>query len=75
MKEKVKLIEGTPFHVVEREEGDDYRIVMGNYLASQESFQTVKEAEDYIKEKPWELYFSMVMIVLEQVKNFKKTKK
>lgn len=40
-------------------EENDYVIVCGNVQASKEHFKTVKDAQEYINTKPWDLIFTI----------------
>lgn len=40
-------------------EENDYVIVCGNVQASKEHFKTVKDAQEYVNTKPWDLIFTI----------------
>lgn len=40
-------------------EENDYVIVCGNVQASKEHFKTVRNAQEYINSKPWDLIFTI----------------
>lgn len=40
-------------------EENDYVIVCGNVQASKEHFKTIKDAQEYINGKPWDLIFTI----------------
>lgn len=40
-------------------EENDYVIVCGKVQASKEHFKTVKDAQEYINTKPWDLIFTI----------------
>lgn len=40
-------------------EENDYVIVCGNVQASKKHFETVEDAQKYIKAKPWDLIFTI----------------
>lgn len=42
------------------EEKNDFIITVGNHLATERHFTSEEEAEDYIKEKPWEVIVALV---------------
>ena len=51
--EIIKTVENTPFALVRNEK--KVRIVFGDTIASDKTFNSEKEAIDYINEKPYEL--------------------
>ena len=58
-------VDNTPFVIVKREE--KYVIVLGVDVISAKKFNTIEEAEAYIKEKPWPLLWATAMwIVMNQ---------
>lgn len=65
------------FTVVLNEKGT-YSIVTGKMLMTREEFATAEEAEDYVKQKPYELFWNMIavyrMIEEEYIKNGKEVK-
>lgn len=40
-------------------EENDYVIVCGNVQASKKRFKTAKDAQEYIRTKPWDLIFTI----------------
>lgn len=72
--QKYEIIENTPFAAVKQEE--TWKIVIGNMIATPYEFESKEAAEDYIKEKPWELLWTMTVWVVNNQKKFKfKTEK
>lgn len=72
--QKYEIIENTPFAIVKQEE--EWRIVIGNMIATLYGFVSKEAAEDYVKEKPWELIWTMTVWVVNNQKKFKfKTEK
>lgn len=63
------IVENTPFVIVRYK--DAYRIAVGNQIVSDNEFKTIGEAEEYVKGKPWELIFALIMVI----KNFKNNEK
>lgn len=84
---KVTPVDGTPFAIVELkvqniendkdgneivlDENNTYVVVLGQHRALAEDFGSYEEAEARINEKPWELIFSTVAILMEDLKNNK----
>lgn len=72
--QKYEIIENTPFAAVKQEE--TWKIVIGNMIATPYEFASKEAAEDYIKEKPWELLWTTIVWVVNNQKKFKfKTEK
>lgn len=72
--QKYEIIENTPFAAVKQEE--TWKIVIGNMIATPYEFVSKEAAEDYVKEKPWELLWTMAVWVVNNQKKFKfKTEK
>ena len=67
--QKYEIIENTPFAIVKQ--GETWKIVIGNMFASPNEFVSVKAAEDYVKEKPWELIWTMTAWVVNNQSKFK----
>lgn len=59
-----KEIKGTPFTIVERENGM-FSIAMANQLITTKEWENIKDAEFYIKKKPWELIVNTMCMVYE----------
>ena len=64
-----EIIENTPFAAVKQ--GKIWRIVIGNMIASPIEFVSEEAAEDYIKERPWELIWTMTAWVVNNQSKFK----
>lgn len=62
-------VDGTPFAIVKREE--KYVIVLGVDIISPRKFNTIEEAEVYIKEKPWPLLWATTMWIIMNQKMIK----
>lgn len=72
--QKYEIIENTPFALVVQE--NMWRIVLGNMIATPYEFVSKKAAEEYVKEKPWELLWTMAIWVVNNREKFKfKTKR
>ena len=67
--QKYEIIENTPFAAVKQ--GETWKIVIGNMIASPHEFVSEKAAEDYVKEKPWELIWTMTAWVVNNQSKFK----
>lgn len=72
--QKYEIIENTPFAAVKQKE--TWKIIIGNMIATPYEFASKEAAEDYVKEKPWELLWTMAVWVVNNQEKFKfKTKK
>lgn len=49
-------------------EENDYMITIGNRLATNKRFKTVKAAQLFINKKPWELIATLVFACYEMIK-------
>ena len=67
--QKYEIIENTPFAAVKQEE--TWKIVIGNMIASPYKFESKEAAEDYVKEKPWELLWTTTIWVINNQEKFK----
>lgn len=67
--QKYEIIENTPFAAVKQEE--TWKIVIGNMIATPHEFASKEAAEDYVKEKPWELLWTMTVWVVNNQEKFK----
>lgn len=67
--QKYEIIENTPFAAVKQEE--TWKIVIGNMIATPYEFVSKEAAEDYVKEKPWELIWTMTAWVVNNQSKFK----
>lgn len=69
-------VEETPFHIIEEDWGDEkpktYKIVIGNVIASEKTFQNQNEAEKYIYSKPWKLMYTTIGILTQKFIEAKK---
>ena len=50
-------------------EKDEYTIVCGTMQATPKTFKTIKEAQSYIKQKPYDLIFTLVLVAMEAKKS------
>lgn len=46
-------------------EKDEYTIVCGTMQATPKTFKTIKEAQLYIKQKPYDLIFTLALVAIE----------
>ena len=53
-------------------QGKAYKIVMGNYLVSMKEFKSIKDAEDYIGTRPWDLIYTTILISIEYADKIQK---
>lgn len=56
-------------------EKEEYTIICGNMQATPKTFKTVKEAQLYIKNKPYDLIFTLALIAAQALKNEEEEKK
>lgn len=72
--QQYEVIENTPFAAVRQ--GEAWKIVVGNMIASPYGFVTKEAAKDYVETKPWELLWTtMIWIVNNQEKFILETEK
>jgi hypothetical protein len=62
------IVEDTPFAVVKQ--GNVWKIVIGNMIASPRDFPTKEAAEEYVKEKHWETIWVMVVWLISNQSRF-----
>lgn len=67
--QKYEIIEKTPFAAIKQKE--TWKIVIGDMIASPHEFVSKKAAEDYVKEKPWELLWTMTVWIVNNQEKFK----
>lgn len=67
--QKYEIIENTPFAAVKQE--GIWKIVIGNMIATPYEFVSKEAAEDYVKEKPWELLWTITVWVVNNQEKFK----
>lgn len=53
------IVDDSPFAVVKQ--GDIWKIVIGNMVASPRDFPTKEAAEEYVREKHWETIWAMTV--------------
>lgn len=46
-------------------EKDEYTIVCGTMQATPKTFKTIKEAQSYIKQKPYDLIFTLMLVAMD----------
>ena len=64
--------ENTPFAIIETEE-EDFRIVIGDQLATRKSFKTKEEAETFLDSTDWDIIVTLIhTIVINQVQKILK---
>ena len=56
-------------------EKDEYTIVCGTMQATPKTFKTIKEAQSYIKQKPYELIFTLAIVAIEATNTMNKENK
>lgn len=67
--QQYEIIDKTPFAAVKQE--GTWKIVIGNMIASPYEFVSKEAAEDYVKEKPWELLWTITVWVVNNQEKFK----
>ena len=67
--QKYEAIENTPFAAVKQ--GETWKIVIGNMIATPYEFISKEAAEDYITEKTWELLWTMTVWIVNNQEKFK----
>ena len=67
--QKYEIIGNTPFAAVKPEKM--WKIVLGNMIATPYEFESKEAAEEYVKEKPWELLWTMAVWVVNNQEKFK----
>lgn len=68
------IVDDSPFAVIKQ--GDVWKIVIGNMIASPRDFPTKEIAEEYVKEKHWETIWVMaVWLISNQSKFITQTEK
>lgn len=55
-------------------EKDEYTIICGTMQATPKTFKTIKEAQSYIKQKPYDLIFTLTLVAIEASKEMNKEK-
>lgn len=66
--QQYEIIENTPFAAVKQ--GEVWRVVIGNMIASPYKFVAKEAVEDYVKMKPWELLWTMMIWVINNQEKF-----
>lgn len=66
---EVKEVEGTPFRIVRNKK--EVSIVMGDQVVKK-GFESIKDAEEYIEKKPWELILIAGAIYSEFINKIRK---
>lgn len=62
-------VDYTPFAIIKRKE--KFVIILAADIISTREFDTFEEAEEYIKEKPWELLWATTMWVMMHAEEIK----
>lgn len=74
---KFKQSKIEPLFNLVKDEQDKVNIVVGNYRVCRKTFDTFKQAEQYIGSKPYELIFNTTCLIIEnnnkQNENIKET--
>lgn len=66
--QKYEIIENTPFAAVKQ--GETWKIVIGNMIASRYGFVSKEAAEEYVKEKHWETIWVMAVWLISNQSKF-----
>ena len=67
--QQYEIIENTPFTAVRQ--GEVWRLVIGNMIASPYRFVAKEAVEDYVKMKPWELLWTTMVWIINNQEKFK----
>lgn len=71
--QQYSAIDNTPFAIIKQE--DVWKIIIGNMIASPYDFVSEEAARDYVKEKPWELIWTMSIWLINNQEKFTIEKK
>lgn len=55
------------------EKDDKFYILVQNYVVSEKTFDTLKQADNYIKSKPWELIINVTSLTQKIIKQNEKS--
>lgn len=58
----------TPFSIIENDKKTEYKIVLGNSLASKKTFKNENDAKKYINSKPYELIGALAIVLIQKTK-------
>ena len=67
--QQYEIIENTPFAAVKQ--GEVWRVVIGNMIASPYRFVAKEAVEDYVKMKSWELLWTTMIWIVNNQEKFK----
>lgn len=67
--QQYEVIDKTPFAAIKQ--GDSWKIVIGNMIATPYDFVSKEDAEDYTREKPWELIWTTAVWLINNQEKFK----
>lgn len=56
-------------------EKDEYTIVCGTMQATPKTFKTIKEAQSYVKQKPYDLIFTLMLVAMDAKEEMNKENK
>lgn len=56
-------------------EKDEYTIVCGTMQATPKTFKTIKEAQSYVKQKPYDLIFTLMLVAMDAKEKMNKENK
>ena len=56
-------------------EKDEYTIVCGTMQATPKTFKTIKEAQSYVKQKPYDLIFTLMLVAIDAKEKMDKENK
>lgn len=71
--QQYSIIDNTPFAIIKQE--NVWKIIIGNMIASPYDFASEEDAENYVKEKPWELIWTMSIWLINNQEKFTIEKK
>ena len=65
-------VDETPFSIIQEDTTKKCRIAVGMQFVTDQEFEDLKKAENYIKEKPWELILNTVIILHNNIHKLEK---
>ena len=56
-------VENTPFSIIQDDDTMKCKIAIGMQFVTDDEFESLKEAEKFINEKPWDLILNTIIIL------------
>lgn len=60
-------VDNTPFSIIQEDTTMKCKIAIGMQFVTDEEFENLKEAENYINAKPWELILNTIIILHKNI--------